>query len=54
MNDIWSKYVQGTNTLYCSRKLRFDDLFAEQYKALFTLDTNKPLKILEIGCGPVH
>ncbi len=52
MNDIWSKYVQGTNTLYCSRKLRFDDLFAEQYKALFALDTSKPLKILEIGCGP--
>lgn len=52
MNNIWSKYVQGTNTLYYTRKLRFNDMFAEQYKMLFDLDTNKKLKILEIGCGP--
>lgn len=52
MNVIWSKYVQGTKTLYYSRKLRFDDMFAEQYKALFDLDENKDLRILEIGCGP--
>lgn len=52
MNIIWSKYVQGTKTLYYSRKLRFDDMFAEQYKALFGLDQNKSIKILEIGCGP--
>ena len=52
MNDIWSKYVQGTKTLYYSRKLRFDDMFAEQYKTLFELDEDKNLKILEIGCGP--
>ncbi len=52
MNDIWSKYVQGAKTLYYSRKLRFDDMFAEQYKTLFGLDENKNLKILEIGCGP--
>ena len=52
MNIIWSKYVQGTNTLYYSRKLRFDDIFAEQYKRLFALDTKRNLKILEIGCGP--
>lgn len=52
MNNIWSKYVQGTNTLYYTRKLRFNDMFAEQYKALFDLDVNKKLKILEIGCGP--
>jgi ubiquinone/menaquinone biosynthesis C-methylase UbiE len=44
--------VQGTKTLYYSRKLRFDDMFAEQYKELFALDTGKNLKILEIGCGP--
>ena len=53
MNIIWSKYVQGTKTLYYSRKLRFDDIFAEQYKALFGLDQNKSIKILEIGCGPL-
>ena len=52
MNTLWSKYVQGTKTLYFSRKLRFDDLFSEQYKRLFDLDVNKNLKILEIGCGP--
>lgn len=52
MNEIWSKYVQGTGTLYTTRKLRFDDRFAEQYKTLFDLDAGKRLKILEIGCGP--
>jgi hypothetical protein len=26
MNIIWSRYMQGTNTLYYSRKLRFDVL----------------------------
>lgn len=52
MNVIWSKYVQGAKTLYYSRKLRFDDMFAEQYKTLFDLDKNRTLKILEIGCGP--
>lgn len=52
MNVIWSKYIQGTNTLYYSRKLRFDDLFSEQYKRLFHLNEDRDLKILEIGCGP--
>lgn len=52
MNDIWSKYVQGIKTLYYSRKLRFADMFAKQYKELFELDENKNLEILEIGCGP--
>lgn len=41
MNDIWSKYVQGTKTLYYSRKLRFHDMFAQQYKTLFGLDERK-------------
>lgn len=52
MNVIWSKYIQGTNTLYYSRKLRFDDLFEQQYKQLFDLDISRNLKVLEIGCGP--
>ena len=38
MNIVQSKYVQGTKTLYYSRKLRFDDLFADQYRRLFDLD----------------
>ena len=52
MSIIWSKYVQGTKTLYYSRKLRFDDIFVEQFKPLFDIDENSNLKILEIGCGP--
>ena len=52
MNTIWSKYIQGAKTLYYSRKLRFDDIFKDRYKPAFALDGDKPLKILEIGCGP--
>ncbi len=52
MNNIWSKNVQGIMTLYLSRKLRFDDVFFEQYKKSFDLDENLNIKILEIGCGP--
>ena len=64
-NIIWSNYVQGPKTLYYSRKLRFDDRFAGQYKALFDPEgkygqhdtrtvpvSHKSLKILEVGCGP--
>lgn len=32
MNTVWSKYVQGAGTLYYTRKLRFDDMFFEQYR----------------------
>ncbi len=52
MNTVWSKYIQGVATLHTSRSLRFDDLFAPQYRALFGLDETRPLRILEIGCGP--
>lgn len=52
MNVIWSQYLQGIKTLYYSRKLRFDDMFFEQYKQLFELDSSKNMKILELGCGP--
>lgn len=52
MNTIWSEHVQGIMTLYLSRKLRFDDIFFEQYKNLFHLDHSSKLRILEIGCGP--
>lgn len=52
MNINWSKYVQGTNTLYFSRKLRFDDRFSGAFISAFGLDREKELKILEIGCGP--
>lgn len=52
MNTIWSEHVQGIMTLYLSRKLRFDDMFFDQYKRLFNLSRSTELKILEIGCGP--
>ena len=52
MNTAWSSYIQGANTLYYSRRLRFDDRFRAQYLPLFRLDESAPLRILEIGCGP--
>ena len=39
-------------TLYLSRKLRFDNMFFNQYKSLFNLNQSSKLRILEIGCGP--
>ena len=52
MNTIWSDHVQGVQTLYLSRKLRFDDCFSAQLQALLRLDRNRAYRILEIGCGP--
>lgn len=52
MNTVWSENIQGVMTLYLSRKIRFDDLFYEQYERLFSLDKSQELRILEIGCGP--
>ncbi len=52
MNTIWSDYIQGVQTLYLSRNLRFHDRFSGRYLPLFQLDASAPLRILEIGCGP--
>ena len=52
MNTVWSQFIQGENTLYYSRKLRFCDVFAERYRSLLKLDGRRRLKILEVGCGP--
>ena len=52
MNTDWSKHVQGIDTLYYSRKNRFDDAFCGQYKPLFGLDETSKIELLEIGCGP--
>lgn len=51
MDTIWSRYVQGCMTLYTSRRLRFRDQYREQFTRLFALE-DRPLRILEIGCGP--
>ncbi len=52
MNTIWSSRIQGVETLYGSRKLRFCDRFAQQYMGLLGLDPQRALNVLEIGCGP--
>ena len=52
VHTLWSEHVQGVMTLYLSRKLRFDDLFFEQYEKQFGLNRSAKLRILEIGCGP--
>jgi len=49
-NTIWNDLVQGIDTLYYSRKLRFDDIFKQKYTEIFCIEGNE--KILEIGCGP--
>lgn len=52
MNSLWSDNIQGIQTLFLSRKLRFDDFFREKYESAFSLDRENPIRILEIGCGP--
>ena len=52
MDTVWSEYIQGSMTLYSSRRLRFHDRFRERYMPLFDLPEDRPLRILEIGCGP--
>lgn len=50
MNTVWSKYIQGTGTLYYSRMLRFSDIFRERYTSVFGIRDGDD--ILEVGCGP--
>ena len=52
MNEIWSKCIQGADTLYYSRRLRFDDCFRSAYEASFGGALADRLRILEVGCGP--
>ncbi len=51
MDNVWSGLIQGCMTLYASRKLRFHDRFKARFLPLFALE-DKPLRLLEIGCGP--
>lgn len=51
MNTVWPEHVQGILTLYLGRKLRFDDIFFEQYKKSFHLNQSVGLETLETGCG---
>ena len=50
MNTIWSDYIQGIDTLYFSRSLRFSDEYKNNYMNIFNIDDKS--RILEIGCGP--
>ena len=52
MNEIWSKSIQGADTLYYSRRLRFADRFHSAYEAGFGGAIAERARILEIGCGP--
>ena len=51
MDTVWSQVIQGCMTLYASRRLRFHDRFRDRWLPLFDL-ADRPLRILEIGCGP--
>ncbi|RAI82245.1 class I SAM-dependent methyltransferase [Macrococcoides goetzii] len=51
MSTVWSSKIQGIDTLYLSRKLRFDDRFKYDYMKHFDLPQSD-IKVLEIGCGP--
>ncbi|MGX7108008.1 class I SAM-dependent methyltransferase [Facklamia miroungae] len=50
--NFWSNQIQGIQTLYSSRKLRFNKENANAYQKIFNIDQKRPLRILEIGCGP--
>jgi len=50
MNTLWSTQLQTAETLYQTRRLRFDDRFREHYTRVFGLDDSR--SILEIGAGP--
>lgn len=50
MSNVWSQYIQGVNTLYTSRILRFGDSFRESYTSAFNIPDGG--RILEVGCGP--
>ena len=52
MDLAWSQYIQGCMTLYTSRRLRFNDRFRDRYTSFFALPQDRPIRILEIGCGP--
>ena len=52
MNTLWSDCIQGVQTLYLSRALRFDDRFAPRFLPLLSLDPTRPMDMLEVGCGP--
>lgn len=52
MNNIWSDNIQGIDTLFLSRQLRFDDFFLDRYEPFWALNKEASLRILEVGCGP--
>ena len=49
MNTDWSTYIQGIQTLHCSRTLRFSDRFRDRYMDAFAIGGGGD--VLELGCG---
>lgn len=47
---IWSTYIQGAETLYRTRSIRFRNEYREQY--VLALGVKNGMSILEVGCGP--
>ncbi len=48
----WSSLIQGPNTLYYSRKLRFSSHTKPDFMRAFCIDDLSCGCLLEIGCGP--
>ena len=46
MNELWSRQIQGVQTLYSSRRLRFQDCFQPQWTACLGLPARPGLRIL--------
>ena len=50
MNTVWSEHIQGIQTLYLSRSLRFDDMFFSRYEKAFDLDREAEMSLLMRVC----
>lgn len=51
-NTAWSDRVQGIDTLYYSRKLRFSEPFGPRFREAIPLTPDETGALLEVGCGP--
>ena len=51
-NTAWSDRVQGIDTLYYSRELRFSEPFGARFREVLPLTPDETGALLEVGCGP--